>query len=135
MRIFLLPQRLSDAIDNANRSINEVRLSVTSVLLPLKVLLWVCISIVAIDICRGHRAHDSLAYRTIVGAIDQLWYAIFYFSIPFLWKRCTEAAMQISTRREWVVVHDKSAKSGSVDTITERDVLDDTEWVIVEYDG
>ena len=76
----------------------------------------------------------TIRWRTVVGAINQLWYAIFYFSIPFVVKMCTETAVQMSTRREWVVVHENPIESEVAPTDDKHDEIDENEWVIVGYD-
>lgn len=120
MRLLHIPRKLSEAIENANRSITELRFSVTSVLLPLKLLLWFCISIVAFDITYGNVHRESLAYRTITGAVDQLWYAIFYFSIPLLWQMCRDRIELMRHKCDWIVVQGDCTS-----------VHDEDDWVII----
>lgn len=103
MRLFRLAWEFGEVIDHANNGINEVRSGVASLVLPLKLLLWGCIVIVAVDALRGS-ASKSLAYRTVASAIDQLWYAIFYLTLPVLWKRGCERVSACKRRAEWIVV-------------------------------
>ena len=119
MRIFNLHRRVSEAIDNANRSITDLRFSITSVLLPLKLLLWFCISMVAIDVARGTGYGESLAYRTLIGAVDQLWYVIFYFALPFAWQTCRDIVDKTRQRKDWIVVNEST------------ETVDESEWVII----
>ena len=85
MYIFRLPQKVSETIEKAKRSIKELRFRITSLLLPVKLLLWFCIVIVFLDLFLNKSTGESFAYRTICGIMDQLWYVIFYFSVPCLW--------------------------------------------------
>lgn len=118
-RILELPRRISDAIDNANRSVNELRFGVSSVLLPLKILLWACIAIVSVDLARGTPVSQSFAYRMVVGAVDQLWYVIFYLSLPLLWQRGRARLEAARAKKEWILVEPE---------------WDEGEWVVLSTD-
>lgn len=126
-RILRLPQRVCETVDNANRSVGEIRMGVTSIVLPLKILLWMCIVIVVLDVARGQAVRQSIAYRMVSGAVDQLWYTIFYFSVPFLWRRGCEAFERFGDRRDWIVVRDKTPPSPMETDDAMR------EWVIVDW--
>lgn len=49
--------------------------------------------------------NESFAYRTICGIMDQLWYVIFYFSIPCLWQNVKKKAY-IIYNNDWVLVNE-----------------------------
>ena len=119
MLLLEIPERMRNVMDNANHSMTELRTSVTTVLYPLKFLLWCCIVAVAVEAYRGSLAYDSVAYRTIAGAIDQLWYVIFYCSVPAMLNSSQQVVSQLRAQREWVVIkHD-------------MDRIEEEEWVIV----
>ena len=118
VRILQLPRRISDAIDNANKSVIELRTNISNVLLPVKVLLWVCIAIVSVDLARGTTVSQSFAYRMIVGAVDQLWYVVFYLSIPLLWQRGLMRFESMRSAKGWIVINDEH-------------VWKEDEWVMV----
>lgn len=142
-RLLCLPRRVCDAVENANRGISEIRLGITSVLLPLKVLIWISIAIVSFDMLRGTSIHHSVAYRMVVGAIDQLWYTIFYFSIPFLWNRSRVIVERIGERRDWIVVQDtvivaRPSERPDPNPSPEEprkgmEAADEDEWVLVDW--
>ena len=136
-RLLCLPQRVCDAVENANRGISELRLGITSVLLPLKVLIWISIMVVAFDVLRGTSVHHSIAYRMVVGAIDQLWYTIFYFSVPFLWHRSRLLVEKFSEGREWIVVKDAGVDHEQNPSLRAEicvETTDEEDWVIVDWD-
>lgn len=104
MYIFRLPRRVSETVENANRSINELRFSITSLLLPVKLLLWICIAIVFLDLFLNKSTSNSFAFRIICGIMDQLWYVLFYLSVPCLWNNVKKKTENFINYNEWVVV-------------------------------
>tara|TARA_B100001989_G_C24545509_1_gene470467 strand:- start:21 stop:383 length:363 start_codon:yes stop_codon:yes gene_type:complete len=112
MYILRLPQRVTETVENANRSISELRFSVTSLLLPVKLLLWFCIVIVFLDLFFNKSVNQSFAYRTICGIMDQLWYVIFYFSIPCLWQNVKKKANVFINYNDWVLVNEMEELDG-----------------------
>ena len=117
MYILRLPQRVTETVENANRSINELRFSVTSLLLPVKLLLWFCIVIVLLHLFFKKSVNESFAYRTICRVIDQLRYVIFYFSVPCVWNNVKKKADVFVNYNDWVLIN-------------EMEEVDD-DWVIV----
>ena len=119
MYLLELPRRIGETVENANRSINELRFSITSLLLPMKLLLWFCMIIVIFDLFFNNKINESFAYRTLCGLIDQLWYVIFYFSVPLF---CTSLKQKVETvynNDYWVVVD-------------EFKQVNHDDWVIIE---
>ena len=119
MSLLELPRRVSETVENANRSINELRFSVTSLLFPMRLLLWFCMIIVIFDLFFNKTLNHSFAYRTLCGLIDQLWYVIFYFSIPFFCNFLKEKAEYIFNNNNWVIVD-------------EFEQIIDDDWVVIE---
>ena len=120
MRILRLPRLINDAIDNANRSVSELRMAISGVLLPLKILLWACIVIILGDLARGTLVSQSFAYRMLIGAVDQLWYVVFYLSLPLLWQGGMARVVDMQERRDWIIVD-----AG----------WEDEEWVVLSNDN
>lgn len=117
MRILELPQCVSDAIDTLNIGVCEIRTSVSVVLFPLTLLLWICL--IAVLVYKGDSSftRETLVHRTVSGAIDQLLYVVFYFSLPFTLHVCRSSVTRIRESTEWIMVDDT------------YDVLDD--WIII----
>ena len=120
MRLLELPNRFSEALDIFTRSVCEIRTSLHAVLLPLTILLCLCLLVVGFEICSGESSltHTTFVHRTVTGAIDQLWYVTFYFSLPFTCHLCKTNIERIRNSKDWILVDDQYE-------------LDD-EWVIVE---
>lgn len=120
IRLFEIPERMSETLTTANTAVLEMKRSISSVLLPLTLLLWLCLIVVGCEISRGDSSLTgaTFVHRTVTGAIDQLWYVIFYFSLPFTWHACTTNIERIRDNAGWIVVDD--------DYIVEDD------WLIIQ---
>ena len=108
MRLLELPQRVSDAIDTLNRGVCEIRTSISAVLFPLTLLLWICLIAVFVELYKGDSSftRETFVHRTVSGAIDQLLYVVFYFSLPFTWHVCRTNVARVRESADWIMVDD-----------------------------
>lgn len=123
--IFGITTQIQRMIDGMNDCIVDVKTGFMTLLIPMKLIAWVCLILVSLDGLLGRG--NGMAQRTISGAFDQFWYAVFYFSLPMLWKFVTDTVEGMRRNRDWIVVRP--------DSPTQADD-DDDEWVIVteEFD-
>ena len=137
MRILQLPRRFGDAIDNVNVGMLELRRGVLTLLLPLKILMWTCVVVVAYECAIGvpYANAPSMARRTMASAIDQFWYVVFYLTFPGIWQICLHSYEQFRRRREWTLVDQSHANMripSNQNKVCACDVVEN-DWVIVEY--
>ena len=120
MYLLDLPRRVGETVENANRSISELRSCITSLLFPMKLLLWFCMIVVIFDLFYNNTINESFTYRTICGIIDQLWYVIFYFSVPLFCNNLKKKVETIYNNDHLVFVDEFEEPSN------------DDDWIIIE---
>ena len=59
----------------------------------------------------------TFAKRTLEGAIDQLWYVVFYFTLPFTCNVCKVNIERLRDSTDWIIVDEYK---------------EDDEWIIVD---
>ena len=129
MRVMQLPRRIGNAIDNVNAGVDDFRRGVTTLLLPLKILVWASLVIVGYETVRGDYGTHSMAHRTMSSAVDQFWYVLFYSSVPGIWHLCLTCIQRVRRHREWTLI------GPNVPPRVDNDGIDMDEWVIVDSVG
>jgi hypothetical protein len=111
--ILRMPKRATDVIEHAHRALHEVRDGAIGVMLPLRLLLWACVGVVACDAVSGRPQQHLGVQRVVNGAVDQMWYVVFYFAFPavvrgwrewWIRRRAVQEWMLVSHDDEWVIV-------------------------------
>ena len=134
-----LPSRAEAVLSVAQRSVDEMRVQLSALLRPLTVLLWLCVLAVACETAFGSHRHaagidpgtGTIAQRTVSGAVDQMWYALFYLLFPIAARMVHD---KVSSRAEWTIVNSPvrcSAPSVARTHRITKPIAED--WVVVDW--